>query len=56
MAREYLKVNYPDTYNTIDLENHRRVINAYNYVMNEKKSVTTNNNGDTILDCYNPIF
>ena len=46
MAREYLKENYPDTYNTIDIENHRRVINAYNYVMNEKKSVTTNNNGD----------
>lgn len=56
MAREYLKENYPDTYNTIDLENHRRVINAYNYVMNEKKSVTTNNNGDTVLDCYNPFL
>ena len=56
MAREYLKENYPDTYNTIDLENHRRVINAYNYVMNEKKSVTANNNGDTILDCYNPFL
>ena len=56
MAREYLKENYPDTYNTIDLENHRRVINAYNYVLNEKKSVTTNNNGDTVLDCYNPFL
>ena len=56
MAREYLKENYPDTYNTIDIENHRRVINAYNYVMNEKKSVTTNNNGDTVLDCYNPFL
>ena len=56
MAREYLKENYPDTYNSIDLENHRRVINAYNYVMNEKKSVTTNNNGDTVLDCYNPFL
>lgn len=56
MAREYLKENYPDTYNTIDLENHRRVINAYNYVMNEKKSATTNNNGDTVLDCYNPFL
>ena len=56
MAREYLKENYPDTYNTIDIENRRRVINAYNYVMNEKKSVTTNNNGDTVLDCYNPFL
>ena len=56
MAREYLKENYPDTYNTIDIENHRRVINAYNYVMNEKKSVTTNNNGDTVFDCYNPFL
>ena len=56
MAREYLKENYPDTYNSIDLENHRRVINAYNYVMNEKKSVTTNNNGDMVLDCYNPFL
>ena len=56
MAREYLKENYPDTYNAIDIENHRRVINAYNYVMNEKKSVTTNNNGDTVLDCYNPFL
>ena len=56
MAREYLKENYPDTYNTIDIENHRRVINAYNYVMNEQKSVTTNNNGDTILEKYNPYL
>lgn len=56
MAREYLKENYPDTYNAIDIDNHRRVINAYNYVMNEKKSVTTNNNGDTVLDCYNPFL
>ena len=56
MAREYLKENYPDTYNAIDIENHRRVINAYNYVMNEKKSVTTNNNGDAVLDCYNPFL
>ena len=56
LAREYLKENYPDTYNAIDIENHRRVINAYNYVMNEKKSVTTNNNGDTVLDCYNPFL
>ena len=56
MAREYLKENYPDTYNAIDIDNHRRVINAYNYVMNEKKSVMTNNNGDTVLDCYNPFL
>ena len=56
MAREYLKENYPDTYKAIDIDNHRRVINAYNYVMNEKKSVTTNNNGDTVLDCYNSFL
>ena len=55
-AKQYLKDNYVDTYNSIDLDNHRRVINAYNYVMNEKKSVTTNNNGDTVLDCYNPFL
>ena len=55
-AKQYLKENYIDTYNNIDLDNHRRVINAYNYVMNEKKSVTTNNNGDTVLDCYNPFL
>ena len=24
--------------------------------MNEKKSVTKNNNGDTVLDCYNPFL
>ena len=24
--------------------------------MNEKKSVTTNNNGDAVLDCYNPFL
>ena len=56
MARDYLKRNYPDTYNSIDLDNHRRVINAYNYVVNENKSVTTNNNGDTILEKYNPYL
>ena len=55
-AKEYLKENYVDTYNNIDLDNHRRVINAYNYVMNEQKSVTTNNNGDTILEKYNPYL
>lgn len=55
-AKQYLKENYIDTYNNIDLGNHRRVINAYNYVMNEQKSVTTNNNGDTILEKYNPYL
>ena len=55
-AKQYLKENYIDTYNSIDLDNHRRVINAYNYVMNEQKSVTTNNNGDTILEEYNPYL
>ena len=55
-AKQYLKENYIDTYNNIDLDNHRRVINAYNYVMNEQKSVTTNNNGDTILEKYNPYL
>ena len=52
-AKQYLKENYIDTYNNIDLDNHRRVINAYNYVMNEQKSVTTNNNGREVL--YNRI-
>ena len=55
-AKQYLKENYIDTYNNIDLDNHRRVINAYNYVMKEQKSVTTNNNGDTILEKYNPYL
>ena len=55
-AKQYLKDNYVDTYNNIDLDNHRRVINAYNYVTNEQKSVTTNNNGDTILEKYNPYL
>ena len=55
-AKQYLKENYIDTYNTIDLENHRRVINAYNYVMNEQKSVTKNNTGDTTLEKYNPYL
>ncbi len=55
-AKQYLKENYIDTYNNIDLENHRRVINAYNYVMNEQKSVTMNNNGDTILEKYKPYL
>ena len=55
-AKQYLKDNYVDTYNNIDLNNHRRVINAYNYVKNEQKSVTTNNNGDTILENYNPYL
>lgn len=55
-AKQYLKDNYVDTYNNIDLDNHRRVINAYNYVKNEQKSVTTNNNGDTILKKYNPYL
>ena len=55
-AKQYLKDNYVDTYNNIDLDNQRRVINAYNYVMNEQKSVTTNNNGDTILEKYNPYL
>ena len=56
MARDYLKRNYPDTHNSIDLDNHRRVINAYNYVVNENKSTTTNNNGDTVLEKYNPYL
>lgn len=55
-AKQYLKDSYVDTYNNIDLNNHRRVINAYNYVKNEQKSVTTNNNGDTILENYNPYL
>ena len=55
-AKQYLKENYIDTYNNIDLDNQRRVINAYNYVINEQKSVTTNNNGDTILEKYNPYL
>ena len=55
-AKQYLKENYIDTYNNIDLDNHRRVINAYNYVMKEQKSLTTNNNGDTILEKYNPYL
>lgn len=55
-AKQYLKDNYVDTYNNIDLDNYRRVINAYNYVMNEQKSITTNNNGDTILEKYNPYL
>lgn len=55
-AKQYLKENYIDTYNNIDLDNHRRVINAYNYVRNEQKSVTINNNGDTILEKYNPYL
>ncbi len=55
-AKQYLKENYIDTYNNIDIDNQRRVINAYNYVMNEQKSVTTNNNGDTILEKYNPYL
>lgn len=55
-AKQYLKENYIDTYNNIDLDNHRRVINAYHYVMNEQKSVTKNNTGDTILEKYNPYL
>ncbi|MGX7111661.1 tRNA (adenosine(37)-N6)-dimethylallyltransferase MiaA [Gemella cuniculi] len=56
MAKNYLRENYLDTYNNIDLENRRRVINAYNYVINEKKSIMENNNGDKILEKYNPYL
>ena len=56
IAKNYLKENYIETYNSIDLENSRRVINAYNYVMQEKKSTTMNNEGTNIFEKYEPYL
>ncbi|MBF0714333.1 tRNA (adenosine(37)-N6)-dimethylallyltransferase MiaA [Gemella sp. GH3] len=52
--KQYLKSNYEDTYNKLDLDNKRRIINAYKYVINEKKSTLENNLGDEIYYRYNP--
>lgn len=54
--KEYLAKNYPDTYNTIDINNERRVVNAYRYVKEEQKSVTENNEGTNIYGEYNPYI
>lgn len=55
-AKKYLAQNDKKTYDNIDLSNSRRVINAYNYVKQEQKSIVENNNGDKVLDCYNPYI
>ena len=55
-AREYLKKYDPKTYTTIDVSNERRVINAYNYIINEQKSIVENNDGSKIYEHYNPFI
>ncbi|AXI26907.1 MULTISPECIES: tRNA (adenosine(37)-N6)-dimethylallyltransferase MiaA [Gemella] len=55
-AKVYLKENDPETYKSIDLENSRRVINAYNYAISEKKSIVHNKNGNKIFEKYNPYI
>ena len=50
----FLRSNYYETYLSIDKNNSRRIINAYNYVINEKKSLTDNNLGDNVFYKYNP--
>lgn len=52
----YIKSNYPDTYNTLDINNNRRIVNAYNYVFKEQKSITENKGNSTIYDIYNPYI
>lgn len=52
----YLKEKYPDVYNDIDLANSRRIINAYKYVIEEKKSTLENRKADTLHPTYNPYI
>ncbi|MBF0714867.1 tRNA (adenosine(37)-N6)-dimethylallyltransferase MiaA [Gemelliphila palaticanis] len=54
--KNYLLENYPDTYNNIDINNERRVTNAYKYVTEENKSTIENNNANNLYDNYNPYI
>lgn len=54
--KNYLKNNYADIYKTLDLDNNRRIINAYKYVINEKKSTLENKFGNDIYYKYNPYI
>lgn len=51
---EYLKENYLETYEKIDKNNHRRIINAYNYVLNKKENTTENMGSCRIYNQFNP--
>lgn len=51
---EYLKENYLETYEKIDKNNHRRIINAYNYVLNKKENTTENRGSCRIYNQFNP--
>lgn len=53
---EYLKENYLETYEKIDKNNHRRIINAYNYVLNKKKNTTENMGSCRIYNQFNPYI
>lgn len=53
---EYLKENYLETYEKIDKNNHRRIINAYNYVLNKKENTTENRGSCRIYNQFNPYI
>lgn len=54
--REFLKEHDFMTYSNIDLSNERRIINAYNYYKSEKKSFSKNQQGNNILNKYDPYI
>lgn len=54
--KKYLKNNYPNTYEKIDINNERRLINAYRYVLAEKKEAVENNEGTKLYANYRPYL
>lgn len=51
---EYLKMNYPATYEAVDKHNERRVLNAYNNVLASGVSTEDNKTGSNVYYKYNP--
>ncbi len=52
----YIKKEDEETYKKIDVNNERRIINAFNYIINEKKSFSENMSGNNIYYKYNPYI
>lgn len=51
---EYLKNYYPETYNSIDINNDRRIISAFKYVTTSSESYSDNTLGQNVFSEYNP--
>lgn len=53
---DFLKENYLETFNNLDKNNERRIVNAYNYVKREEKEIVLNSDGDKLYENYNPYL